>query len=1521
MAEIKKIQETKPKKKRGFFSYLILSVSAFLLFLILLVSVTQTSGFKSWLKDFALDKFNEQFGNKGASLSIGTLEGNFFSEIIISNALLKFKNDEVITFSRVKVTYNIFKLLNNEVEVSDLTLINPSVNFVKIITPKGDTAWNIAYIFESEEKKEEEPSEFNWKINVQRLKIENLNLVMLGSKPNDVPVQALQILTEENLNTENLKISSFNLETRVQYDKNAAQLWISHLGFRSNFGFDLKGLSGDFYISESRAEINKLNIETSRSWLQMEYVFIDKLDLMKVEGLPSFKGKDLRMNMVAKNFDFDDLKAFLPAVEFMDRDVFLELKCKGKFDDIIIEKCALKTANSNLNFTGRMVNLVDPERLWFDVAANDIKLNAEDTKLYIPGLEVPDYSHVGVVTGSLTYKGEPLDFYTTFDISSSIGSAKGFYEMNLKNNAITYKTSVESKNINIGKLLKDQKLESDITGRFDVDGRGFDLASINTSVKYDILDTKIYEQKIDKSSGVINLRGYNVDAEINYASGKLAADVKGNINIRDFNNPIYNMKGRVANLDISQFTKNADDKSNFSFAFDINGKGLSPENLEGDYNINLASSFYGKYDFPATPIDLKISTSGANDYITMTSNLIDFKAAGSFKVEQVGDVILSNVLMIQNEISKKFNLDTLLPEQKTTITGSTMDFVYELKTKDPEAISKMFFLSDLKFAGDIKGYIKNSTSGFSGKTDLNLLDFAINDTLFALQNAKAELVHQNNYNEYKNDPQGNFSSFTSLIDFKADKMKISGVDYDSIKAVFDLKQGNQFVEFKAKKDTTVNAHVSGTIDLTNDIVKIGFNNMNFSYLKFNIKNDDTINITYDPMDGERTFDFKEFTLSSNIIKANFYGKYSISGTSDFTADLTNIDIPSLLQYTYNPKSVYAVSESEKFKTPVTGKIRRVSFYFEGTQENPKISVEMNTGVIRYDQIKIGRIDAFVDYADLKLSTDVLVSNTQGEGSLRLTGGIPFSNPLTTPDSSDYSQVLNNPLSLSLKAKNFQINFFSKLIPNFSDVRGFLNGQIEAGGTVAEPILAGFVNIEKGRFFFSWNGLYYRFETSLRADKSDLVVEQFKVYNDRRRDKFINVWGSINFAGMGINNIDLTTSGDLYFLDGSSIQNRFGFSGEMLAGIGNPPIKIQGPLSNLLVSGQLRIKSARLVFPSIQGLAYDVYADDFTYRIITDEKNYKYLDTTIKIDADNLEKVDPFLRYNYQLTSREPSVADFITYDLDIVTEKNIYVNMMMNPLTREELFGEIQGNLSLDNKTQDKRFQMFGDMNIVGDSYYRFYKNFKIRDSKLSFIGDYVNPQIDINAEYKNVRTLDDGSTEIMYVTLEIRGSRNKPKLTLKLKNEDMQEVTGSETQSEALSYLIFGRPLSEVNATTGKNIFSGISENIGTGIASSLLYQALREVAPFILNTELIYTGGDIKSTDVKITSGFGDAIVKFGGKIFSNINNFEVSVEYPLNKLFNINVSNNLLLEISREISRSIFNYNQDFENKVGITYKIRY
>lgn len=1505
----------KPKKKFRIFSSLILIFSIFLLFVTLLVSVTQTSYFRDFVKDYIVDMLNEDFTKKQSSLKIGGLEGNFFSEIIVTDLLLTVKQDEMIKLDRVKLNFDIFGLLNKTVEVTEAVVNNPTVNFVRIPGDKGDSLFNFAYLFSSEDTTKD-TSEFDWKINVKRLRMENLNFIMLGAKPQDLPIKDLKIPNAPSFTTDNLKISSFTLETRAQYDKNAIQLWIDYLGFNSNFGFDLKGLSGDFYISKSRAEINKLNIETSRSWVQMDYVFIDKLDLMKVDGLPSFKGKDMRMSLVGKNFDFDDLKAFLPAVDFLNGNLFFEMKAKGKFDDMIIEKCRLETPNTDMGFSGRLVNLIDPEHLWLDVKTTEFRIDPVDTKRYTPGLPIPDYTHVGVVTGNMTYKGEPLDFETTFDVQSTVGNAKGFFNMNLKNPNISYNTSVDVTKGNIGKVIKDPKLESDINGHVEAIGSGFALGVINSTVKYELRDTKLLEQKIDKSQGILNLRGYNVEMDVQYASGKLDAAVKGNVNIRDFTNPIYSLKGQVRNLDISAFTKNNSDKSNLTFVFDVNGRGISPEGLEGTYSINLANSYYGNYDFLATPIDLKISTSGVNDYITLSSNLVDFNAKGNFKLTEIGDVIASNIVMIQNEISKKFNLDTLMPVQLVKIADSDMDFTYDMKTKNSEAISKMFFLSDMYFDGSVKGRIKNSATGFDGSSSVRINDFAYKDTVFVLGNSHAEFKHLNTYGNYKSAVRGDFSSFNSLITFDADTLRIGTRIYDSVKTVFKLSNGIQYYSLDATQDSTIKIDLSGTVDLASDSVTLAIDTLFASFNRVDLYNYDTMLVSYHPYAGNQRIIFDKFSLTGDYLKVNIGGYYSFNDSSDIYAEANNISIPALMELIYNPGALYyKKAKYDDYETLFKGSIRRVLMTFKGNIDNPRLGVEMNTSLLRYDNHKVGRVDAFIDYANNNLSTDVLMTNAQGQGKLRLTGNVPFNNPLKTPDSSTYMTVLTSPLDLNLKATNFQINFFSKAIPNFTDLRGFLDGEINASGTIADPVLTGNANITKGRLFFTWNGLYYRFESSLKTDKSDLIVEKFSIFNDRDQSRHIDVFGKINFAGLSVNDIDLTTSGDMYFLDGSSIQNRFGFYGEMLGGIGTPPIRIKGNLRNLLVSGQLVIKSAKLYFPAISSLAYDIYSDDFTYRILTDSAGFKFLDTTITVTNDDIGNLDPFLRYNYILEKREPTVADYITYDLDILMEKNIVVNVNMNSLTREELNGEFQGNLKLDNKTSDRRFQLFGKLNIVGDSYYRFYKNFSINNSFLEFNGDYNNPSLTIKAEYKNVRTVDNNQ-EIMYVVLDISGTRYQPKLTLTLRDDNGSKKEGPEAQTEAISYLLFGGPVVQ-----GSTALNSLGNNVSSGFASSLLYEALRNIAPFVVNTEVIYNGGNLSDTDIKITSAFGDAIVKFGGKILSNINNLEVSLEYPLNKLLNIDVSNNLLIQISRTYSNSIFNSDQGFESRAGLTYKIRY
>ena len=141
---------------------------------------------------------------------------------------------------------------------------------------------------------------------------------------------------------------------------------------------------------------------------------------------------------------------------------------------------------------------------------------------------------------------------------------------------------------------------------------------------------------------------------------------------------------------------------------------------------------------------------------------------------------------------------------------------------------------------------------------------------------------------------------------------------------------------RGKQDSTLNAEMAALIDLSQDTVILEMSKLDMYYNKFHINNSDLIRVTYDPSDNNRTFNFSKFTLASSIINVDLSGKISLNSESDFTAEMSNIDIPSILQYAYNPKSVYAVKESQKFKTPISGKIRRISLYFKGFREDPKL---------------------------------------------------------------------------------------------------------------------------------------------------------------------------------------------------------------------------------------------------------------------------------------------------------------------------------------------------------------------------------------------------------------------------------------------------------------------------------------------------------------------------------------------------------------------------------------------------------
>ena len=158
---------------------------------------------------------------------------------------------------------------------------------------------------------------------------------------------------------------------------------------------------------------------------------------------------------------------------------------------------------------------------------------------------------------------------------------------------------------------------------------------------------------------------------------------------------------------------------------------------------------------------------------------------------------------------------------------------------------------------------------------------------------------------------------------------------------------------------------------------------------------------------------------------------------------------------------------------------------------------------------------------------------------------------------------------------------------------------------------------------------------------------------------------------------------------------------------------------------------------------------------------------------------------------------------------------------------------------------------------------------------------------------------------------------------QDGSEVSGSDAQSDAITYLLFGRYKSELSASERTAVASSLGASVGSLYASSYLSQTVREVLPFIVDAQFNYTEGNVQDTDVELITELGDARVKFGGKLLKDVKNFELVVDYPLNRLLNLNLPETLLLEFAREEKKQSLTSNQNdiMTTEIKILYKIKF
>lgn len=1506
------------KKKKSIFRKIGKFFAGIIIFLIILIIglyfFIQTDTFNKWALDYTLNKLNKSWELKDNKVNAESLNGNILKGIALVNGNITVKGDTLVKFASLEVKYDLWALLKHKINLDYVILNSPRINFLGSKDSVQNIIWNYANLFSSTENEDTSKSVFDWDVTIDKFKIENGFLRVIGDYQKNTDLWKPEREKIKEFDFANLDLSDLQLELNAKYFKDSKSINIVNLSFNTNSDFNLKklALESNINIKDSVTDIRNLELLTNRSDVKINKLRMNGFNPFNGVVYENFKDKNVDIKIDIKKFNFDDLTFFLPELDFMDSTVAMTLDANGNYGNLNINNLTVNLPNSSISFKGNVQNLHDPSNLYFDVRANNLNLQPRDTKIVLPGIPIPDYSNLGPVQGNIYYKGTVDNFYSEYNLTTGGGNVNGQTSLNLQNES--YNGYLVASGINLGKILKDNKLNSNLNITAKFDGSGFALNKMSSNIIYSLNNSSMAGYSISSSNGNIKAMRNNFTFNIKANSSAGNTVVAGRVNISNMKNPVYVLKGNVSNLDVSKFTKNSNDKSSINTAFDINGRGADLNNINGQYNFVISRSSYGEYRIAQTPLNIQINNSGNESSLKVVTDMAEINANGTFNIASLTNAVTNNIKLFSESIQNKLIPGTNSNNNSAPVhnSGGNAKLSYEVIVKDTAKLSEILRPFGIVFKGNIKGSIDNSASEFRSAVLLDVKDFKYKDTSIVLKNVKTDLIFKNDYSA---NTGSSLSPFTIALNTTGDRIIFGANKIDSARVNINMINSVAEIKAKAKQDSVNYGNLSGRFDLSGDKITAEVDSIFTKYGKYEVSNSNKWIVSYTP---GREVNFEQFALKSKKIIINVNGTYSITGSSDVRIEGDNIPLANIFDALNPPDTAIVL---EKYKYPVEGELTTLSVEYKGTIDNPELNAILSSNVLEYDGNKIGTVSAKFVYKDEVLTPDIEMKNYGNKGNLVINGNIPFKNPLIPQDSS--VEFTNNPVDLKLTAKDFQLAYFTKLFPGIGNIEGILKGELTAKGTASNPELAGNLSINKGSYFLSLTGMDYKFNLNVSTANSKLVIDKLSLMNVNEDTRHFDIFGNIDFKGLKLNEIDLQATGDMVFLDKDVDANDLGVYGYLYAGSGSPPITIKGNFKKLDIKGQFLIKDATISSVPLQGSGYDMGSDNFTYVNASDLTTWRKEDSLIIVSPEEMKKISPFERYKYALSENESSVMDFLNLDVNVKTEKNIYASIDFNNITRDRLFGEIQADINF--KTLNKELNAEGSVNVVGDSYYRFYRDFKVKDSRLTFNGPISNPVLDIKAVYEGTKpTQQFGATSSIpvQVQLTIKGEVSAPLIELKLL-ESGSEVSGSDAQADAITFLLFGKYKSELSTSQRQAVATSVGSSVGSLYASSFISQAIREVLPFIVDAEFNYKGGDVQNTDVSVTSQFGEATVKVGSREVQDANYFEFTVDYPVNKLLNLSLPETLLLEIAKEeLTNSVIS-SSDVHYSMGLKliYKIKF
>ena len=1461
----------------------------------LLAAFTQTDYFRDRIRIILVSSLTDHING---SVRLGALGGNFLTGITADSLEIYYRDKLFLKTGRILCQYDPLTFFEKKAALTYFIIEQPRIHFVK----GTDGKWNYSQLFKpSGPSRDTSHGPFDWNLNLADLQLKNGIFTVLDSTSPATP-RAEKSDTSAPFDYGRFALKDINVQAKALFRNEDLQVHLTHTSFYSDHPqFELTHCSGEFALSAKGITAGNVIIQSGRSYVELDGALKD-YNIFRPSKEAALMRDSTRLKLRAKNVDLGELRTLIPPLGFLAGSAFVDLAADGVYGDLTIKRMAVQFYQNTINVSGTVRNLQVPDRLRLDLFVGAPSINPADVPRTLPGLGLPKFDKMGRSSLYVQFAGTPLNFRTKTILKGGFGDCEFAGTMNFERKDPVYDLTFTTSRLNLAALVSDPRYSTVLSSTGSLKGEGVTFQALKSSLVLRIDSSRVRNLPVNSARLTLEGKARRFEGTVDVASQSMKATVTGHVDLSNESRPDFGGDVSLHGINIGTVIEDPKYESDITIDGTVAGSGKTIDDFSADAKLTLFPSTFQSHSVAAQEIRFFLDQNNPESKrLSLQSAIMDMDLNGKFDLDlAAGSVVhqTENLLAaIQEHALPPESIRTKPPEMKLrphTPAQRRLDFDYTMRVKDLEPIATLIEGRRFDGRGTLSGAIHGTDEMLSFTCNGNLDEFYIGsyEKGFLLNNTSVAI---------RLDSLTDVATLDRLsagIQLGVGSGLVNALNVDSFKVALGYHQYKGTVAISGIMDSLYGVTMVGQTSVQPHTYVFDFDSLTVRAGEYRWRNDQDVQMRLD-YDGTRVM---HGLMGRNGEQLSLTGVLHHNGAFDFDAILKNYDLAALPYLTRNKE---LLKPDHGFQGRTSAEV-----HLSGSTTSPLITFRATCDSMYYRRTRIGSVAAQIGYRDSLATLDIVVRKMpqDQEASLVVKGTLPIN--LAFAGVKD--RFPDQPQHIKVVSEGFDLAVLDPLLTEVDNLTGVLHADLTVAGTPRDPEYQGSVTLNDVNFVFTPNNVAYSVSAVLEPARNKIVVQSLTVKNFQRFGPSgeARLSGFLTVKNYQVDSLDLTAFGQILLMTDATQRLHTTIYGPLPTATGPDGLHLVGTLQHPYLSGKLYLQGANLTSPPVVEAGGPGNQLALNYIVVDDTtKATPQGPPPSKFYAGNEAKSATAAKPESRI--HESTFLDRLRYDVSIETRGSNAIKMIFTPSTNEELYAELDGTVSLINSNGTAR--LTGEVIVSPNSYYNFFRRFDA-SGKLKFVGQWDNPELDIQATYEGYRTdpAHDSLQQKVIVQLNITGTRYEPKLVMSMKvqmrpGEDpvdwSTQAKGGDVQSDALSFILTGKFRDDLTPRERGDIASSVGSTAGSGFTSGLLSGVLtdflRQEFPFIRNAEVTYEGGGIQQgANVRLSGEAFKGYWQVGGKILNDIGNANVSYQMSLGDVLKASSIHNLFLEIQRRV-----------------------